>query len=388
MAAGTITLRTLTQSGATTKGSALTHEELDSNFLFLQSGSGAISRTAQAKMREIVSVDDFSTAAQFNTAYDALGTAGRYAFAGQLYATGNIGVGTRSPQDGLHLKAAVKGVMFEHTGLGANQKVWQIMPGASTGFFEINTLNDDYTNVQTLFHVKRDGTFGAATYSATGRILFVGDSSGNFNYASELHWDNAASPKMLTLTGTLRHSGVRLESGYSQTNVQTAHYFYNNTTEKWRMVHRGDSSDILQFIANAGTVVALQINQAGGVTFPTGDQQVAIEGSAPVLELNETDGGTNTKKYWFQATGDALLIRMIADDEGSGNTAVTFARTGTTPGTVTFGNGIATSAPSGGTSGVWKLGVASVTSPTSPNRTIELDVGGTIYYLHAKTTNN
>jgi parallel beta-helix repeat protein len=59
MAAGTITLRTLTQTGATTKGSALTHEELDSNFLFLQSGSGATSRTMLAKAREIVSVTDF-----------------------------------------------------------------------------------------------------------------------------------------------------------------------------------------------------------------------------------------------------------------------------------------------------------------------------------------
>ena len=27
-------------------------------------------------------------------------------------------------------------------------------------------------------------------------------------------------------------------------------------------------------------------------------------------------------------------------------------------------------------------------SPTSPDRTIEVDIGGTIYYLHAKTTNN
>jgi len=54
-----------------------------------------------------------------------------------------------------------------------------------------------------------------------------------------------------------------------------------------------------------------------------------------------------------------------------------------------FVNGdIRTAAPAGGSAASWKLGVAAVVSPTSPNRTIQLDVGGTLYYLHAKTTNN
>lgn len=47
-----------------------------------------------------------------------------------------------------------------------------------------------------------------------------------------------------------------------------------------------------------------------------------------------------------------------------------------------------TAAPASGTAANWKFGSAASVSPTSPNRTIELDVGGTIYYLHAKTTNN
>lgn len=59
-----------------------------------------------------------------------------------------------------------------------------------------------------------------------------------------------------------------------------------------------------------------------------------------------------------------------------------------TAGALTLTSSITTSAPNGGTAAAWKLGVVSVTSPTSPNRTIELDVGGTIYYLAAKTTNN
>lgn len=47
-----------------------------------------------------------------------------------------------------------------------------------------------------------------------------------------------------------------------------------------------------------------------------------------------------------------------------------------------------TAAPSGGTAAAWKLGTVATVSPTSPNRTIEVEIGGTTYYIHAKTTNN
>jgi hypothetical protein len=49
---------------------------------------------------------------------------------------------------------------------------------------------------------------------------------------------------------------------------------------------------------------------------------------------------------------------------------------------------LTTGAPAGGTAAAWKLGAVASVSPTSPNRTIEVDIGGTIYYIHAKTTNN
>ncbi len=45
-------------------------------------------------------------------------------------------------------------------------------------------------------------------------------------------------------------------------------------------------------------------------------------------------------------------------------------------------------APSGGTAAAWKFGTVATVSPTAQNRTIELEVGGTTYYLTAKTTNN
>ena len=55
--------------------------------------------------------------------------------------------------------------------------------------------------------------------------------------------------------------------------------------------------------------------------------------------------------------------------------------------TVTASSTVTTGAPTGG-AGAWKLGIANAVSPTSPNRTITIEIGGTTYYLAAKTTND
>jgi hypothetical protein len=47
-----------------------------------------------------------------------------------------------------------------------------------------------------------------------------------------------------------------------------------------------------------------------------------------------------------------------------------------------------TAAPSGGTAAAWKFGTVATVTPTAQNRTIELDVAGTRYFLTAKTTND
>ncbi len=60
----------------------------------------------------------------------------------------------------------------------------------------------------------------------------------------------------------------------------------------------------------------------------------------------------------------------------------------TDAGAAQFIGTISTAAPAGSSAGVWKLGAAAVVSPTSPNRTIAIDIGGSVYYLAAKTTNN
>lgn len=82
----TLTLRSASTSIATTKGSSLTHAEMDANWLhtpaqlasssgsslvgFLQSGSGAIERKAQNRFRDTVHVKDFMTETQVSEMED------------------------------------------------------------------------------------------------------------------------------------------------------------------------------------------------------------------------------------------------------------------------------------------------------------------------------
>ena len=49
---------------------------------------------------------------------------------------------------------------------------------------------------------------------------------------------------------------------------------------------------------------------------------------------------------------------------------------------------LSTNAPSGGSIKPWKIGEAATVSPTSPNRTLRVEVDGVVYYIHAKTTND
>ena len=138
-----------------------------------------------------------------------------------------------------------------------------------------------------------------------------------------------------------------------------------------------------------GTVTAATsiTSTAGDITATNGDIKLGTNNKFYYGKLNS---GTSTRILGMDTTtfyvgpideavsGSVLLINGAAN-------LLTFNTTGTT---ATFLGSLTTGAPSGGTAGAWKMGVAASVSPTSPNRTIELDVGGTIYYIHAKTTNN
>jgi hypothetical protein len=79
--------------------------------------------------------------------------------------------------------------------------------------------------------------------------------------------------------------------------------------------------------------------------------------------------------------GTARALEFQTD----GTTRLTIAAT---TGNVTTTGSVTTEAPTGGTAAAWRLGTVASVTPTLQNRTIEVDIGGTIYYISAKTTND
>ena len=137
-------------------------------------------------------------------------------------------------------------------------------------------------------------------------------------------------------------------------------------------------------VVSGGVGVAGAIYAGGNIT---------IDKAAPDFTLTRS---VNTNSGLIQLTTSttydfAIGLRNTTDSDlhiynyGTSNDALKIARSDSL---ATFGGAVRTAAPSGGTAANWKLGTVATVSPTSPNRTIEVDIGGTIYYIHAKTTNN
>jgi hypothetical protein len=89
-------------------------------------------------------------------------------------------------------------------------------------------------------------------------------------------------------------------------------------------------------------------------------------------------GTSNNPRVMISSVGEVLI--------GTTSDAGAFALQ--VQGDVLFSGGVKTGQPTGGTASRWRLGEAATVSPTSPNRTIRVEIEGTVYYIHAKTTND
>jgi hypothetical protein len=128
-------------------------------------------------------------------------------------------------------------------------------------------------------------------------------------------------------------------------------------------------------VVSGGVGVAGAITAGGTLRVIGSSQIIRVRHDASNIEF------TNTAQDAY-VTG--TVIGNTLQLHGNNGTGLTIGSTGN----ATFAGNITTGAPSGGTAAAWKLGTVATVSPTSPNRTIEVDIGGTIYYIHAKTTNN
>lgn len=189
----------------------------------------------------------------------------------------------------------------------------------------------------------------------------------------------------------------------------------------------GSASDDIVFATSISANERMRLSASGELLLNTtsdqGDYKLQINGSSyttgsvvrGVMNVNGTgaqisiDSTTNLTPLYFvshkltgsnasstiygnaewNTTGNVNLIDFNITNTASGATS-NFMRIsdGTNIFRVTKEAEIVTAAPTGGSVRKWKLGEAATVSPTSPNRTIRIEIDGTVYYLHAKTTND
>ena len=210
--------------------------------------------------------------------------------------------------------------------------------------------------------------------AATSRdILSFGDSSRAGLIRGEQDGSNRVTWKFGRYTASTFAAYLQL-TGVAATDAVLSVYGTTNSTTT--------SSGAL--VVSGGVGVAGAIYAGGDLTVDKTEPTVTFKRAA--------NTNLNIINFWTGASADfGIGLRNTSDSDlhiynyGTSNDALKIAKSDSL---ATFGGAVRTSAPSGGTAANWKLGTVATVSPTSPNRTIEVDIGGTIYYLAAKTTNN
>ena len=128
----------------------------------------------------------------------------------------------------------------------------------------------------------------------------------------------------------------------------------------------------------------LTVSGTGSINGGSGTAALAIKETASAATALLLTNRNSTQTWGIAVDAAVVDDKQLAFISGG---SVALSLNATTLAATLAGN-LTTGAPSGGTAAAWKLGTVATVSPTSPNRTIEVDIGGTIYYIHAKTTNN
>jgi hypothetical protein len=309
-----------------------------------------------------------------------------------IFSGGNVGIGTTTDAgyklhvtDGYVLIGIDKGVKFDTSGSSGHPEL-SVDSSADLSFK--NTAG--FTNVV----IKNDGNVGIGTASPSDRPLTIYNS-------------NSATLYQTPTSGTTNTSGFYV----GQTSDVSYVWNYNNfplvfgtnNTERMRLDSAGNLGLGVTPSAWGSTYKVLQF--PGGYvgsdsSLVNGLGQNFVWSGSGNLYVNN---GFSCDYYqylgqhvWRTApsgtAGNAISFTQAMTLTSGNNLLV-----GTTTdagfkldvnGTARFSSTITTAAPSGGTAKPFKIGNVATVTPTSQNRTIEIEIDGTTYYLTAKTTND
>ena len=278
------------------------------------------------------------------------------------------------------------------------QHIWKTAPSGTAG------TAISFTQAMTLFSTGNLAVGGTSDngsrLNVTGAATF--SSSVTANAASTI---NGAYPQLI-LNNPSAGAGIEL-------------HFKDNGTLKSKI---GTLDDINSWQVYNGGAIRFTINNSGNVGIGTSSPRERLDVNGNIVTAWGGDYFIGTEYLDGADYQNGLLVNGNQRSTGiiakgaSGSTPYIWFGTGITPtermritsggellintttdlgdyklqisGNALLTGTINTGAPTGDTSTPWKLGSVSTVSPTSPNRTIRVEINGVVYYIAAKTTND
>jgi hypothetical protein len=323
----------------------------------------------------------------FSIGNDLAGTfASRYL---NITNAGNVGIGTTSPQQKLVVSnAGAEGLEFIPAPSANSNQIQSY--NRSTSAWNSLILRASEYNVQigttATLYISGSGNVGIGTTSPSEKLHI----SGNV-IATDVA---GAYPRFVSQVGA-KYWEMGYRSGTTNFEIRedgTTRFIIDNGGEVFINTDSDAGNYKLQvsgqaFIRNTATSGALYLDSTSLSIYEVKDRHaILITGHS--LTGAEIQGPIYVGTNW-NTSSDVSAIEVALTNTASGaNSNLIKLSDGTNTFRVTKDAGLFTSAPSGGTARKWKFGSAATVSPTSPNRTIQIEVDGVVYYLHAKTTND
>ena len=220
----------------------------------------------------------------------------------------------------------------------------------SLGMFALEGSTTGFSNVAIGYESMRYATTGNGNVAVGGAsLLFNGSGYSNVSIGGSSMFNNSSGYENSGIGSVVMNQNT---TGYRNTAIGTGS-IYRNTTGYMNVAigyYAGDDNNTTD-----GNMTGYNNVFIGAETRP------------------DTSNNNNSIVIGYKAIGRGSNTVVI------GNSSITNNY---------FSGYISTGAPTGGSSKPWELGEAATVSPTSPNRTIRVEIDGVVYYLHAKTTND